>query len=99
MGLVAYASEFRVRRATRRDRSNPQTNNRRLETMWTIPHPGDYSSSWSESLRSRRSSRPTDPQKPDVIVEINAHQWYWNFNITYIRNGTWLNGTGTFNNR
>ena len=35
-------------------------------------------------------------KKYDVIVEINAHQWYWNFNITYIADGKWLNGTGSF---
>ena len=32
-----------------------------------------------------------------VRIEINAHQWYWNFNITYINETKgWYNSTGNF---
>ncbi|TLZ84878.1 MAG: cytochrome c oxidase subunit II [Methanobacteriota archaeon] len=96
MGLVAYAVlKFRVRKGHTEGPTNPQTNNRRLETMWTII-PAIILVVVGVAAFQTLITTDTIPQKPDVIVEINAHQWFWNFNITYIRNGTWLNGTGTF---
>ena len=96
MGLVTYAVlKFRVRKGHTEGPTNPQTNNRRLETMWTII-PAIILVVVGVAAFQTPITTDTIPQKPDVIVEINAHQWFWNFNITYIRNGTWLNGTGTF---
>src|SRR5437867_11648557 len=102
MGLVAYAVlKFRVRKGHTEGPQNPQTNNRRLETMWTII-PAIIWVVVGIAAFQALITTDTIPQNPDVIVEINAHQWYWNFNVTYIRgptsttNGTWLNTTGMF---
>src|SRR5438093_7284908 len=93
MGLVAYAVlKFRVRKGHAEGPTNPQTNNRRLETMWTII-PAIILVVVGVAAFQTLITTDTIPQQPDVIVEINAHQWFWNFNITYIRNGKWLNGT------
>jgi len=96
MGLVAYAVlKFRVRKGHTEGPQNPQTNNRRLETMWTII-PAIILVVVGIAAFQTLITTDTIPQNPDVIVEINAHQWYWNFNITYIADGKWLNGTGSF---
>jgi len=87
--------KFRVRKGHTEGPTNPQTNNRRLETMWTII-PAIILVVVGVAAFQTLITTDTIPQHPDVIVEINAHRWFWNFNITYIRNGTWLNGTGTF---
>jgi cytochrome c oxidase subunit 2 len=96
MALVTYAVlKFRVRKGHTEGPVNPETNNRRLETLWTII-PAIILVVVGIAAFQTLITTDTIPQNPDVIVEINAHQWYWNFNITYIRNGTWLNSTGTF---
>jgi cytochrome c oxidase subunit 2 len=96
MALVAYAVlKFRVRKGHTEGPQNPPTNNRRLETMWTII-PAIILVVVGIAAFQTLITTDTIPQNPDVIVEINAHQWYWNFNITYIADGKWLNGTGSF---
>src|SRR5438093_12848982 len=95
MGLVAYAVlKFRVRKGHTEGPTNPQTNNRRLETMWTII-PAIILVVVGVAAFQTLITTDTIPQKRDVIVEINAHQWLWDFKITYIRNDTWLYYTGT----
>src|SRR5213593_5314429 len=96
MALVAYAVlKFRVRKGHTEGPQNPQTNNRRLETMWTVI-PAIILVIVGIAAFQTLITTDTIPQNPDVILQINAHQWYWNFNITYVRNGTWLNSTGQF---
>lgn len=96
MIVVAYAVlKFRVRKGHTTGPANPKTHNRRLETVWTII-PAIILVVVGVAAFQTLVVTDTLPQNPDVIVQINAHQWYWNFNITYVRNGTWLNSTGTF---
>src|SRR5213593_4151018 len=96
MVLVAYAVlKFRVRKGHVTGPANPETHNRRLETAWTII-PAIILVVVGIAAFQTLITTDTIPQNPDVIVEINAHQWYWNFNITYIADGKWLNGTGSF---
>src|SRR5438132_1810833 len=95
-GLVLYAVlKFRVRKGHTEGPANPSTGNRRLETIWTII-PAIILVIVGIAAFQTLIKTDTIPQNPDVIVEINAHQWYWNFNITYIAEGKWLNGTGSF---
>src|SRR2546428_5336216 len=95
MGLVAYAVlKFRVRQGHTEGPPHPQTNNRRLETMWTII-PAIILVVVGVAGFQTLITTDTIPQNPDVIVEINAHQWYWNFNITYIAKGKWLTAKGS----
>ena len=96
MALVAYAVlKFRVRKGHTTGPPNPETHNRRLETAWTII-PAIILVIVGIAAFQTLITTDTIPQNPDVILQINAHQWYWNFNITYVRNGTWLNSTGQF---
>ena len=96
MALVTYAVlKFRVRKGHTEGPVNPRTNNRRLETLWTVI-PAIILVIVGVAAFQTLITTDSIPQNPDVIVEINAHQWFWNFNITYVRNGTWLNGTDTF---
>jgi cytochrome c oxidase subunit 2 len=96
MVLVAYAVlKFRVRPGHTEGPANPATSNRRLEAAWTII-PAIILLVVGVAGFQALLSTDTLPRDPDVIVEINAHQWFWNFNITYIRNGMWLNSTGNF---
>ncbi len=99
MALVAYAVlKFRVRPGHTVGPANPATDNPRLEALWTII-PAIIIVVVGIAAFTTLVTTDTIPQNPDVIVEVNAHQWFWNFNITYIRgppNGTWLNRTGTF---
>ncbi|HKW43358.1 MAG TPA: cytochrome c oxidase subunit II [Thermoplasmata archaeon] len=96
MILVTYAVlKFHVRKGHTAGPENPKVDDRRLETIWTII-PAIIL--FIVGIASFQTLVVTDtiPPSPDVIVQINAHQWFWNFNITYVRNGTWLNSTGTF---
>jgi cytochrome c oxidase subunit II len=96
MALVAYAVlKFRVRPGHTYGPASSATNNPRLETLWTII-PAIILVIVGVAAFTTLITTDTIPQNPDVIVEINAHQWFWNFNITYVKNGTWLNTTGTF---
>ena len=96
MALVAYAVlKFRVRPGHTVGPPNPATNNPRLEALWTII-PAIILVVVGVAAFTTLVTTDTIPQNPDVIVQVNAHQWFWNFNITYVRNGTWLNTTGTF---
>jgi len=96
MALVTYAVlKFRVRKGHTEGPVNPRTNNRRLETLWTVI-PAIILVIVGVAAFQTLITTDSIPQNPDVIVEINAHQWFWNFNITFVRNGTWLNGTDTF---
>ena len=96
MALVAYAVlKFRVRKGHTTGPLNPETHNRRLETAWTVI-PAIILVIVGIAAFQTLITTDTIPQNPDVILQINAHQWYWNFNITYVRNGTWLNSTGQF---
>jgi cytochrome c oxidase subunit 2 len=96
MALVAYAVlKFRVRKGHTEGPSNPATGNRRLEAAWTII-PAIILVVVGIAGFQALVVTDTIPRDPDVIVEINAHQWYWNFNITHVRNGMWLNSTGNF---
>lgn len=96
MILVAYAVlKFRVRPGHTTGPEHPKTDNRRLEAVWTIV-PAIILMIVGVAAFQTLVLTDTIPQNPDVIVQINAHQWFWNFNITYVRNGTWLNSTGTF---
>ena len=93
-GLVLYAVlKFRVRKGHTEGPANPSTGNRRLETIWTII-PAIILVIVGIAAFQTLIKTDTIPQNPDVIVEINAHQWYWNFNITYIAEGKGLNSTG-----
>src|SRR3989442_3339417 len=67
----------------------------RLEALWTVI-PAIILVVVGVAAFTTLVTTDTIPQNPDVIVQINAHQWYWNFNITYVRNGTWLNSTHNF---
>jgi cytochrome c oxidase subunit II len=96
MFLVLYAVlKFRVRKGHTEGPANPTTGNRRLETLWTII-PAFIVLIVGVAGFQTLVATDTLPSNPDVIVEINAHQWYWNFNVTYVRDGTWLNSTGNF---
>src|SRR2546425_9552589 len=95
-GLVLYAVlKFRVREGHTEGPANPSTGNRRLETIWTIV-PAIILVIVGIAAFQTLITTDTIPQNPDVIVEINASQWDWNFNITYIADGKWLNSTGSF---
>jgi cytochrome c oxidase subunit II len=96
MALVIYAVlKFRVRPGHTVGPAKPATDNPRLEALWTII-PAIIIVVVGIAAFTTLVTTDTIPQNPDVIVEVNAHQWFWNFNITYVRNGTWLNKTGTF---
>ena len=96
MGLVAYAVlKFRVRKGHMEGPLNPPTGNHRLEAVWTIV-PAIILIVVGIAGFQALLTTDTLPRNPDVIVEINAHRWYWNFNITYVHNNTWLNSTGNF---
>ena len=96
MVLVTYAVlKFRVRKGHTTGPENPKVGDRRLETIWTII-PAIILMIVGIAAFQTLVVTDTMPASPDVIVQINAHQWFWNFNITYVRNGTWLNLTGTF---
>jgi cytochrome c oxidase subunit 2 len=96
MALVVYAVlKFRVRKGHTEGPANPATGNRRLEAAWTII-PAIIVLVVGIAGFQTLLATDTLPRDPDVIIEINAHQWYWNFNITYVRNGMWLNSTGNF---
>jgi len=94
--LFAYAVlKFRVRPGHTTGPMNPKTHDRGLEALWTVI-PAVILLIVGIATFQTLIKTDTIPQNPDVIVEINAHQWFWNFNITYIRGGTWLNSTGAF---
>src|SRR5256712_10672664 len=94
MALVAYAVlKFRVRKGHTTGPPNPETHNRRLETAWTII-PAIILVIVGVVAFQKLITTDTIPQNAHVILQINAHQWYWNFNITHVRNATWLNSTG-----
>ena len=96
MVLVAYAVlKFRVRPGHTTGPIVAKVHDRKLETLWTIV-PAIILVVVGIAAFQTLVTTDTIPRDPDVIVEVNAHQWYWNFNITYVRNGTWLNSTGTF---
>lgn len=96
-GLVLYAVlKFRVRKGHTEGPANPATGNRRLETIWTVV-PAIILVVVGVAGFQALIVTDTIPQNPDVLVEINAHQWYWNFNITYINETKgWYNSTGNF---
>src|SRR5712664_2621882 len=75
--------------------AHPRDRNRRPEAAWTIV-PAVILVVVGIAGFQALLATDTLPRDPDVIVEINAHQWYWSFNITHIRNGMWLNSTGNF---
>jgi cytochrome c oxidase subunit 2 len=96
MALVAYAViKFRVRPGHTEGPANPATGNRRLEAAWTIL-PAIILVVVGIAGFQALIVTDTIPRDPEVIVQVNAHQWYWSFNITYIRTGLWLNSTGNF---
>src|SRR5256886_14908246 len=96
LALVAYAVlNFRVRRGHTVGPATPATNTPRLEALWTVI-PAIILVVVGVAAFTTLVTTDTIPQNPDVIVQINAHQWYWNFNITYVRNRTWLNSTHNF---
>ena len=94
--LVVYAVlKFRVREGHSQGPVNPKVHDRRLETLWTVI-PAIILLIVGVAAFQTLVTTDTLPTNPDVIVEINAHQWFWNFNVTFVRNGTWLNSTGGF---
>ncbi len=94
--LIVYAVlKFRVRPGHTTGPASPKTHDRELEALWTVI-PAIILLIVGFAAFQTLVLTDTLPQDPDVIMEINAHQWYWNFNITYVRNGTWLNTTGNF---
>src|SRR6266487_4554776 len=94
--LIAYAVlKFRVRPGHTTGPANPKTHDRNLEALWTVV-PAVILLIVGFAAFQTLVRTDTLPQDPDVIMEINAHQWYWNFNITYVRSGMWLNTTGNF---
>ncbi len=94
--LIAYAVlKFRVRPGHTTGPANPKTHDRELEALWTVI-PAIILLIVGFAAFQTLVATDTLPTNPDVIMEINAHQWYWNFNITYVRDGTWLNTTGNF---
>ena len=96
MGLITYAViKFRVRKGHTQGPAYAKTHDRRLETLWTVV-PALILLVVGVAAFQTLLVTDTIPANPDVIVEVNAHQWYWNFNITFVRNGTWLNSTGSF---
>ncbi len=96
MILIAYAVlKFRVRKGHTTGPLNPPTHNRRLETLWTVI-PAIILVIVGAAAFQTLLVTDAIPLNPDVIVQINAHQWYWNFNMTFVRNNTWLNSTGDF---
>ncbi len=96
IGLILYAVlKFRVRKGHTEGPVNPPTGNRRLETIWTVI-PAIILIVVGVAAFQTLITTDTIPRDPDVVVHITAGQWYWNFNITYVRNGTWLNTTGSF---
>src|SRR5438093_10486507 len=75
MVLVAYAVlKFRVRPGHTVGPANPATNNPRLETLWTII-PAIILVVVGVAAFTTLVTTDTIPQNPDVIVEVNAHQW------------------------
>lgn len=96
MALLTYAMiKFRIRKGHTQAPSNPKTHDRRLETLWTVI-PAIILLIVGVAAFQTLVVTDTIPPNPDVIVEVNAHQWYWNFNVTYVANGTWLNVSGGF---
>ena len=96
MVLVAYAVvKFRVRKGHTQGPRVAKTHDARLESAWTVI-PALILLVVGVAGFQTLVVTDTIPPNPDVIIEINAHQWYWNFNITYVQNGTWLNATGDF---
>ena len=96
IALLTYAMiKFRIRKGHTQAPANPKTHDRKLESLWTVI-PAIILLIVGIAAFQTLVTTDTIPQNPDVIVEINAHQWYWNFNITYVRNGTWLNASGGF---
>jgi len=102
--LIAYAVlKFRVRPGHTVGPANPKTHDRELEALWTVI-PAIILLVVGAAAFQTLITTDTIPPDPDVIVEINAHQWYWNFNITWVRGpepnstepGKWLNSTGNF---
>src|SRR3989441_6064471 len=86
-GLVLSAVlKFRVRKGHTEGPANPSTGNRRLETIWTVI-PAIILVIVGVAAFQTLITTDTIPQNPDVLVEINAHQWHWKFNITYIAEG------------
>ncbi len=96
MVLVVYAVvKFRVREGHTEGPKIAKTHDRKLESLWTVI-PALILVVVGVAGFQTLLATDTIPTNPDVIIEINAHQWYWNFNITYVRNGTWLNASGDF---
>src|SRR6266545_1690913 len=105
--LIAYAVlKFRVRPGHTVGPANPKTHDRELEAFWTVV-PAIILLVVGAAAFQTLITTDTIPPDPDVIVEINAHQWFWNFNITWVRGpvvnatdpnatepGKWLNSTG-----
>ena len=96
MGLLTYAMvKFRVRKGNTTGPAAPKTHDRRFETLWTVI-PAIILLVVGIASFQTLVKTDTIPTNPDVIIEVNAHQWFWNFNVTYVRNGTWFNTTGSF---
>ena len=95
LALITYAVlKFRVRKGHSEGPANAKTHDRKLETVWTVV-PAIILLVVGVATFQTLVTTDTIPQNPDVIVEVNAHQWYWNFNVTYVGNGTWFNTTGS----
>lgn len=94
--LVAYAViKFRVRPGHTEGPKVAKTHDSKLESLWTVI-PALILLVVGVAGFQTLLETDTIPTNPDVIIEINAHQWFWEFNITHVRNGTWLNASGDF---
>ncbi len=95
MALITYAViKFRVRKGHTQGPANPKTDDRRLETLWTVI-PALILLVVGVAAFQTLVVTDTIPQNPDATVTVTARQWSWNFNVTY-RDGSYVNTTGGF---
>ncbi len=76
--LALVILKFRKRRGHADSPKNPKTEDRKLETLWTLIPALILV---AVGIASFQTLRATDavPANPDVTVTVIGHQWYWEF--------------------
>ena len=78
--LVLFVIRFRRRRSTAETAEGPQIHgNTRLEIIWTLIPRSFSSASQRSSSRDRRRSRRRAASAPRAVVEVQGHQFYWEY--------------------